>query len=193
MRINIKTIERMLRASYKLESFEKNDRAAGYLGQFEDDTRIRFVIVDGRINEGEQGIHIHSLKNKTELEYHLTDALETCFKDGFTTVWIHNKRKPSQERRDSKLKCAKDWLSSLGKRVDSNYSLKRTDADNLEALESMTEDQLAVLVAMVSGACIKGHSEGREYWAPKYHNLRNELKKRISMKKLNEILTKEWA
>lgn len=37
------------------------------------------------------GIHIHSLETLEELGYHLRDAIESCFNDGFETIHIHNK------------------------------------------------------------------------------------------------------
>lgn len=61
---------------------------------YEDDCfeihEIRVIRTVGQAHESNVGIHLHSLEDLSELEYHLVDAVNTCFKDGFDVIYIHD-------------------------------------------------------------------------------------------------------
>lgn len=127
---------------------------------------VRVILVTGNAYENAQGIHLRRLNDIDDLNSAISNALETALKDGFNHIWVHNPHKPTEERRQSRIKCAKGWVEANSKSVAGNYSLNKLHVDVDAVLESMTEAQLDVLVAMVSGTFSRAHDESRANWVP---------------------------
>lgn len=58
---------------------------------YEELTEIEIVPNASADQMSRQGIHLTSIEDETDLAFRLGDALETCFRDGFTTIYIHEK------------------------------------------------------------------------------------------------------
>jgi hypothetical protein len=54
-----------------------------------DEISIRIIRVAAETAREKVGIHIHSLETLEELQYQLVDAVETCLKDNYPTIYIH--------------------------------------------------------------------------------------------------------
>jgi hypothetical protein len=184
MRPNYGHIKRIISKSFECSIIEA--RCNGIVLIFsegtDDEQRVIVRLVDGRSCEQDAGIHLRKLHTREDLVYHLNDAVETALKDGWHRIYIHRKPKASEERRLSRAETAKGWLkparSGKGEPVPLNCSLSRLEVDAEAVIDSMTEDQLDVLLAMVAGTYQQSHTDSREHWAPMYHNLRKALEAR---------------
>jgi len=138
---------------------------------------FRVVLVDGRECESEQGIHMR-FNSKQELVSGLADALHSVERDNFYTIWVHQAPKPNPAMRESRLKCLQKWIEANRKHTTSNYNLEKLFFNVDAVAASLTEEQLALVNAVVAGCYTRGYDESRQYWAPKYHNLRKALEVR---------------
>lgn len=95
MKVSIKDVLNCILDNYDEDSIDLNvaknwieihvyDYEAKYSGV------ILFRLVGPHEKHSEIGIHIHSLQNADELSYHVGDALHSCERDGFETVFIHS-------------------------------------------------------------------------------------------------------
>lgn len=178
MRTNYKRITNVLINNFsEIELIKSPSRGvvAIFNAGLEDEQRVRVVLVDGRERESEQGVHMFQIQ-KDEFETRLVSAIEAALKDNFPTVWVHQKSKPSEERRQRLISSVKSWTQEP--RVELRSALGRLDCDLDETLETMTEDQLQVLLKFISGIFQSSAGKTREYWAPKFHALRRALESR---------------
>lgn len=169
MRTNYKRIKNILNNNWNDISIFKA-KGPGIVLQFLEleetaDDRVRIVLCDFNSNRSEIGIHI---KLSKDIESDLLDAIETAFRDNYPAIYIHQKPKPSETRRLSRIKTVGSWLKKP--RFELKHSLNKL-FDVEGTLNSMSEDQLDLLLAFISGTYQSSHSESREHWAPKYHAL----------------------
>ncbi len=178
MRTNYKRIKNIISKHFGCD-VEKS-RTQGIVAVLErNETHVRIILVDGIRSYSDQvGIHLSRLENSGEdLEYCLVDAIQTASKDNFPAVYIHQTPKPDADRRNSKIKSVKQWLSD-DKRMELQYSLRKLEVDAMATLETMDENQLSLLLAAIAGMYQSSHTESRNKWAPMYHNLRRALEAR---------------
>jgi hypothetical protein len=170
MRTNYKRVRNILN-QVALEVIESPSQ--GLVGIFDGDERVRVVLCDDG-HRNHVGIHIFKLENSGEdLESHLLDAIETALKDNFPTIYVYMSPKPNEDRRLRRIETAKQWTKSNN--VALQYALNKLHLDADKVLETMSEDQIDVLLAMVSGNSARASDERRAYWAPLYHGLRKHL------------------
>lgn len=169
MRTNYKRIQTIVSKHYQVE-FEKS-RTRGLVAVFERNvTHLRIVLVDGYYGSCEQGIHLRQL-NKSNLEHYLIDAIETALKDCFPTIYIHMETRDTDERRERGIKTINSWFDKPW--FGCNLSQLENCPD--EILNSMTAQQLDFVRKVISAAYQSGSDSSRQYWSPKFHNLRKAL------------------
>lgn len=170
MRTNYGALKRLLTKMYPDASIEKA-RGQGLVVVWADgdvtnpepvDTRIRVVLADGNDYSNEIGIHLRRLE-KSELWNALGDAFETAEKDMFPTVWIHMNPKPNPKMREARIKAVKSWIESGQKHVNTSYSINKLPFDPEACLETMNDDQLALVLALIADNYHKGANDTREF------------------------------
>lgn len=172
MRTNYKRIKNIINKNFSVEVIDSPAKGI-VLVDPDSDRRVRVILVDYNYHttSSEVGIHCR-LMDKSELEGQLIDAIETAFKDMFPCIYLHQTPKPSEERRLSRIKTVRSWLEKP--RVELQCSLNKVfDLDS--TLESMSEPQLDLLLAFISGIFQSAHGDSRDKWCPRYHNLRKAL------------------
>lgn len=170
MRTNYKAIENIIKRNFSFDDI-RNSPTRGKVVVFTEGTEhVRIVLVEGNDSSYEQGLHIRNLADKSELEGSLVDACNTALKDNFSTIFVHMQPKPSEERRLRRIEGAKAWLRS-GKVVEQfalGNSLNKRGLNNEQlvdkVLESMTEDQLDVLMALASASYSQGCTSTRKFF-----------------------------
>lgn len=88
MQTTYRQVKALIKKNYTNLDVEKNEY--GMFLYFENSEQIRISILSGRKQHNDIGIHIHSLENKEQLEYHITDAIEVASRDCFANIFIHN-------------------------------------------------------------------------------------------------------
>lgn len=161
MRTNYKRVSNIILKNFECEVIKSPAR--GVVAVLERNvTHIRIVLIEGNWNSNECGIHIRRLENSgADLEHSLVDAINTAAKDGFTCIYIHMKPKPNEKRRAHRLETLKQWLGK--KSFTLNHALGKLELDAAETLNQLTEDQIDVVLAMVSGMYGAGCDETREH------------------------------
>lgn len=54
--------------------------------------QVRIVLVPSeREYKSACGIHLRQLDDESDLIHHIGDALNECFRSGFTNIWVHQK------------------------------------------------------------------------------------------------------
>jgi hypothetical protein len=102
MFITYRQIRSVIKSNFSNIDIEKNQ--FGIFIYFENGEQVRISILSGRKQHNDQGIHIHSLENKNELEYHLVDAIETASRDCFANIFIHNPLTETEQAEDDRIK-----------------------------------------------------------------------------------------
>jgi hypothetical protein len=173
MRTNYKRIKSIITHNFNVEDIIKSP-TNGIVAVFVRNVdHVRIVLVDGYYGSNEQGIHLRQL-NKSNLEHYLVDAINTALKDGFSTIYIHQSDKPSEDRRKRSIECVQKWMDNPN-HVELRVSMSYLCVDPIETLESMTDEQLRLVCKIIGGMYQTGASSSREYWSPKYHALRKKL------------------
>jgi hypothetical protein len=156
---NYLRLKNIVRSNFKNVLIEPA-RTNGFVAVFEDDeqTRIRVVLCDGEYhNHTEIGIH---LKGIEDLQNRLVDAFETAFKDGFSAIYIHQRRK--LDMRESRLKCLNSWIEAFEK-SNQDYNLNKLLFNPGETLNQLSDVQLEVVNALIACAFHHGAQSSREF------------------------------
>lgn len=170
MRTNYKRVQNIVSKAYGEVEFEKSP-TRGLVVVFERNvTHLRIVLVEGYYGSQESGIHLRQL-TRDNLEHYLLDAVETALKDNFSTIYVHQETKDTPERREASIKSVQSWFDKPW--FGANLSEVECDVD--EVLGTMTAQQLDLLRKCISAAFQHGGDSSRQYWAPKFHNLRKAL------------------
>lgn len=175
MRTNYKRIQRVLVDSgAEVERSRTNGLVAIYDQGLNSEQRVRVVLVDGNSYQSEIGCHMTRIDSES-FDTHLANTIETALKDMFPTIWVHQKPKPSTERRESLILSVNKWIDSF-QNVESKHILNKLDFDLKECLETMTEDQIDAVQKLISAAFNKGHHDSRTFWSKSYHEIKDQLK-----------------
>lgn len=166
MRTNYKRIKNILLNNFGDSAEVINSPAKGLVlvmdTQAIDDNRVRVVLQDFSSHSMSSDIGIHlKLVNIKDLEHDLLDAIETAFKDNYPTIYIHQKPKAPFRDKDSLLKSIGEWVDA-SKKVGVGYSLKKLFNLN-EVLDSMNEDQLQAVLALMATCYQKAGEDGRRF------------------------------
>lgn len=90
--------------------------------------------------------------------------------------------------RDNAFANALSWGTANARHADSHYTqgkvATRYSTTTSEILATMTEKQLRLVAAMCAGSYTRGYRESREFWAPKLHEVRKQLKEQAERSEL---------
>ncbi len=166
MRTSYKTLLNIIKSNFNYDDIRKSPSQGQVVVFTEGTEHVRIVLVEGNSYSDEIGCHIRMFETREELESSLVSAVETALKDNFLTIWVHQKPKQTEETKAKRVKNAREWLDS--KNLDQfqvKYSLnKKCISDAEQVLESMSQDQLDVLLGMVSAAYSGGCASTREFF-----------------------------
>lgn len=175
MRTNYSRVRRILESTgASVVKSRTNGLVAVYDNSLDSEQRVRVVLVDGRSYESEIGCHM-TMIDTDSFDSHLTDTVETALKDSFPTIWIHQKSKPSEDRRKHLVISVQKWVESF-QNVESKHALNKIDFDLNKCLDGMTEDQIDAVQKLISAAFNKGHHDSRKFWSKSYHEIKDQLK-----------------
>lgn len=90
--VDPRAVRKIIKHQFEVLCIDSVDGEDTLIVQFDDPDVLSVLIKFAGSNEDRDciGIHVHSLENLGELEYHVEDAIMSCFKDGFETIYIHS-------------------------------------------------------------------------------------------------------
>lgn len=92
LRVRMDDVRKAVRSNFNVLCIDTTNRHPNRLMISFDDPECPSINIECHsTDQSACGIHIHSLETLEELEFHIRDAIETCFKDGFETIHIHSK------------------------------------------------------------------------------------------------------
>lgn len=169
MRTNYKRVSNILNNNFECEIIQSpvNGIVAIFSPGTEDEQRVRVILQDFCYHtlQTSVGIH-HKMVNKNDLEYNLTDAMETALKDNFPAIYIHQQPKEPRRSKESLLKAIKGWTDAFEKK-GITYQMRKMFLPLEDVLATMDENQLHAVLMLISCAYRKAGDDSRE-WHRRY-------------------------